>query len=38
MGQQAAVAAIVAAGGLMVETIAADLAGIPRCLVARRPF
>jgi release factor glutamine methyltransferase len=37
MGQQAAVAAIVAAGGLMVETIAADLAGIPRCLVARRP-
>jgi release factor glutamine methyltransferase len=38
MGQEAAVAAIVAAGGLAVETIAPDLAGIRRCLVARRPF
>ena len=38
MGQEAAVAAIVAAGGLMVETIAPDLAGIPRCLVASLPF
>ena len=38
MGQEAAVAAIVAAGGLMVETIAPDLAGIPRCLVACRSF
>jgi release factor glutamine methyltransferase len=38
MGHQAAVAAIVAAGGLAVETTLPDLAGIPRCLVARRPF
>ncbi len=36
-GQEAPVAAIVAAGGLAVETIVPDLAGIPRCLVARRP-
>ena len=38
MGQAEAVAAIVAASGLAVETILADLAGIPRCLVARRAF
>jgi release factor glutamine methyltransferase len=38
MGQQAVVAATVAAGGLAVETTLPDLAGIPRCLVARRPF
>jgi release factor glutamine methyltransferase len=37
-GQEAAVAAIVAAGGLAVETTLPDLGGIPRCLVARRPF
>jgi release factor glutamine methyltransferase len=37
MGQEGAIAAIVAAGGLAIETIVPDLAGMPRCLVARRP-
>jgi release factor glutamine methyltransferase len=38
MGQDRAVAAILAAAGLAIETVVSDLAGIPRCLVARRPF
>src|SRR5207244_4186012 len=38
MGQEGAAAAIIAAGGLAIETIVPDLAGIPRCLVAHRPF
>jgi hypothetical protein len=38
MGEEKAVAAILTAGGLAVETIVPDLSGIPRCLVARRPF
>jgi release factor glutamine methyltransferase len=35
-GQDAAVARLIAAQGLMIEEIIADLAGIPRCVVARR--
>ena len=38
MGQEAAVATILGAGGLAVEAVVPDLAGIGRCLVARRPF
>ena len=38
MGQEEAVAAILGAGGLAVEAVVPDLAGIARCLVARRPF
>jgi len=34
-GQENAVAGIINAGGLVVDTILADLAGIPRCVVAR---
>jgi release factor glutamine methyltransferase len=37
IGQDAAVARIIAAGGLAVEPAVADLAGIPRVIVARRP-
>jgi release factor glutamine methyltransferase len=36
-GQAETAARIVAAAGLAVEDIAADLAGIPRALIARRP-
>jgi release factor glutamine methyltransferase len=35
--QHAAVASLIAGGGLTVETVVPDLAGIPRCVVARRP-
>jgi release factor glutamine methyltransferase len=37
IGQAETVAAIVAAGGLAVERVTADVAGIPRVVVARRP-
>jgi len=36
-GQDGEVAALVAAQGLVIEEIVPDLAGIPRCVVARRP-
>jgi release factor glutamine methyltransferase len=36
LGQAACVAEILAGQGLVVEEIAPDLAGIPRCIVARR--
>jgi release factor glutamine methyltransferase len=36
VGQHEAVGELVAAAGLGIETIAADLAGIERCIVARR--
>ena len=36
-GQAVTAARIVAAAGLAVEDIAADLAGVPRALIARRP-
>jgi release factor glutamine methyltransferase len=36
-GQAEMAARIVAAAGLAVEDIAADLAGIPRAVIARRP-
>jgi len=35
-GQDAAVAAIIAEGGLAIEDIVPDLAGIARCVIARR--
>jgi release factor glutamine methyltransferase len=35
-GQENAVAGIMSAGGLVVDAILPDLAGIPRCVVARR--
>jgi release factor glutamine methyltransferase len=35
-GQKDGVAGIISAAGLVVETIVPDLAGIPRCVVARR--
>jgi release factor glutamine methyltransferase len=35
-GQDAAVAAVIASGGLIVDNVVPDLAGIPRCVVARR--
>jgi release factor glutamine methyltransferase len=35
-GQDAAVAAAIASGGLIVDNVVPDLAGIPRCVVARR--
>jgi release factor glutamine methyltransferase len=35
-GQDAAVTRLIAAHGLMIEEIIPDLAGIPRCVVARR--
>jgi release factor glutamine methyltransferase len=35
-GQDAGVARLIAAQGLMIEEIIPDLAGIPRCVVARR--
>jgi release factor glutamine methyltransferase len=37
IGQAETVAAIVAAGGLAVERVTPDVAGIPRVVVARRP-
>ena len=37
IGQDEAVARIIVAGGLAVEPAVADLAGIPRVIVARRP-
>jgi len=37
IGQDEAVVRIIAAGGLAVEPAVADLAGIPRVIVARRP-
>jgi release factor glutamine methyltransferase len=37
IGQDEAVARIIAAGGLAVEPAVADLAGIPRVILARRP-
>jgi release factor glutamine methyltransferase len=37
IGQDEAVARIITAGGLAVEPAVADLAGIPRVIVARRP-
>ncbi|MEA2800102.1 MAG: release factor glutamine methyltransferase, partial [Rhodospirillaceae bacterium] len=36
-GQAETAAKIAAAGGLVIDDIAADLAGIPRALIARRP-
>jgi release factor glutamine methyltransferase len=36
-GQKDGVGGIISATGLVVETIVPDLAGIPRCIVARRP-
>lgn len=36
MGQAGQVAAMLAAAGLVIEEIVPDLAGIPRCVVARR--
>ena len=36
-GQQDRVAALIGGGGLAVDAIAPDLAGIPRCIVAWRP-
>jgi release factor glutamine methyltransferase len=38
MGQDRAAGVIFAVAGLAVEAILPDLAGIPRCLVARRPL
>jgi len=35
-GQEEKVAALIRAGGLMIDQIVPDLAGIPRCVVARR--
>jgi release factor glutamine methyltransferase len=36
-GQDRAVAALITARGLAIDAIIPDLAGIPRCIVARRP-
>jgi release factor glutamine methyltransferase len=36
-GQDIEVAPLIAAHGLVIEEIVPDLAGIPRCVVARRP-
>jgi release factor glutamine methyltransferase len=36
-GQDRAVAALITASGLAIDAIIPDLAGIPRCVVARRP-
>jgi release factor glutamine methyltransferase len=36
-GQENAVAGIISAAGLVIDNVLRDLAGLPRCVVARRP-